>query len=49
MDEKELTRVVEDETTIYEIDLECQRCLARESHELEQSRYIKDIVQRHES
>ena len=37
MKEREHTRVVEDDTTIYEIDLECQRCLARESQEVMQA------------
>lgn len=37
MKDRESTRVVEDDTTIYEIDLECQRCLARESQEVIQA------------
>lgn len=37
MKERERTQVVEDETTIYEIDLECQKCLARESQDVRQT------------
>lgn len=37
MKERERTQVVEDETTIYEIDLECQKCLARESQDVGQT------------
>ncbi len=47
MDEKELTKVVEDETTIYEIDLECQRCLVRESQELQQISGMASAEERH--